>query len=98
MRRIRVDVPFRAAIGTIGRVSLNFDHYDSLQVPKASLSIDLGVGAGACGEAITARLDVAALRQLVDGMMDVILAVERRQRLVCRRAGVAQSGVGLIAR
>lgn len=44
MRRIRVDVPFRAAIGTIGRVSLNFDHYDSLQVPKASLSIDLGLG------------------------------------------------------
>jgi hypothetical protein len=83
MRRIRVDVPFRAAIGTIGRVSLNFD---SLQVPKASLSIDLGVGA--CGEAVTASLDVAALRQLVDGMMDVTLAVERRQRLDGLQAAV----------
>ncbi len=70
MRRIKVDVPFRAAIGTIGRVSLNFDHYDSLQVPKASLSIDLGVGA--CGEAVTARLDVAALRQLVDGLQAAV--------------------------
>lgn len=86
MRRIRMEVPFRAAIGTIGRVSLNFDHYDSLQVPKASLSIDLGVATG--GEAVTASLDVAALRQLVDGMMDVILAVERHQRLDGLRAAV----------
>ena len=79
MGNVRVQVPFRAAIGTMGRVSFRFDESALHASSTASLSIDLGTAQER--GAMSATLDVEGMRQLVDGLMDAILAVERRQRL-----------------
>jgi len=79
MGNVRVQVPFRAAIGTTGQVSFRFDESALHASSTASLSIDLGTAQGR--GPMSATLDVEGMRQLVDGLMDAILAVERRQRL-----------------
>lgn len=79
MGNVRVRVPFRAAIGTMGQVSFRFDESALHASSTASLSIDLGTAQGR--GPMSATLDVEGMRQLVDGLMGAILAVERRQRL-----------------
>ncbi|MNY54031.1 hypothetical protein D3C86_1898470 [compost metagenome] len=79
MGNVSVQVPFRAAVGTMGQVSFRFDESALHAASTASLSIDLGT-AQERGP-MSATLDVEGMRQLVDGLMDAILAVERRQRL-----------------
>jgi hypothetical protein len=63
----------------MGEVSFRFDESALHQSSTASLSIDLGTGPGR--GPVAATLDVEGMRQLVDGLMDAIIAVERRQRL-----------------
>lgn len=79
MGNVRVQVPFRAAIGTMGQVSFRFDGNALHPSSTASLSIDLGTAQGR--GPVAATLDVEGMRQLVDGLMDAILAVERHHRL-----------------
>ncbi len=79
MGNVSVQVPFRAAVGTKGQVSFRFNESALHASSTAFLSIDLGTAQGR--GPISATLDVEGMRQLVDGMMDAILAVERRQRL-----------------
>ncbi len=82
MGHVSVQVPFRAAIGTMGQVSFRFDESAFHASSTACLSIDLGTVQGR--GPVSAILDVEGMRQLVDGLMDAILAVERRQRLDCQ--------------
>lgn len=82
MGHVSVQVPFRAAIGMMGQVSFRFDESALHASSTASLSIDLGTAQG--HGPVSAILDVEGMRQLVDGVMDAILAVERRQRLDCQ--------------
>jgi hypothetical protein len=79
MGNVSVQVPFRAAVGTMGQVSFRFNESALNPSSTASLSIDLGTVSGR--GSVAATLDVEGMRQLVDGLMDAILAVERRQRL-----------------
>ncbi|AUA56013.1 hypothetical protein C4E15_05930 [Achromobacter spanius] len=63
----------------MGQVSLTFDEGDGRNRAFGRLAIDMGL-AKAEGP-VTAKLDVASMRQLVDGMMEAMYAIERTERL-----------------
>lgn len=73
---ISVTVPFVAPVGTSGSVTLR---HDSLCGDKAHLAIDMGRPIS--GVRAAAPLTIEGMRQLVDGLMDCIYAVERNERL-----------------
>jgi hypothetical protein len=73
---ICVTLPFMAAVGTSGAVQLRHDDQCG---NKARLSIT--VGHRVSGSSIDAALSVDAMRQLVDGLMDCIYALERKARI-----------------
>lgn len=73
---INVTIPFVAPAGSSGAVTLR---HDAECGDKARLAIDMGHQVG--GNAAGALLTVAGMRQLVDGLMDCIYAVERGGRI-----------------
>jgi hypothetical protein len=73
---ISVTLPFMAAVGTAGAVHLR---HDAQCGDKARLSIT--VGHRVTGSSIDAALSVDTMRQLVDGLMDCIDALERKGRI-----------------
>jgi hypothetical protein len=73
---ICVTLPFTAAVGTSGAVHLRHDDQCG---DKARLSIT--VGHRVSGSSIDAALSVNTMRQLVDGLMDCIYALERKGRI-----------------
>jgi len=73
---ISVTLPFRAAVGTVGALHLRHDDQSG---NKARLSITVGHRVN--GSSIDASLSVDIMRQLVDGLMDCIYAVEHKGRI-----------------
>ncbi|WMD23340.1 hypothetical protein RAS12_13505 [Achromobacter seleniivolatilans] len=73
---ISVSLPFIASDGRVGAVHLRRDDQCGR---KAHLSISAGHAAS--GSSANAPLTVDAMRQLVDGMMDCIQALERNGRV-----------------
>lgn len=73
---ISVTLPFMAAVGTAGALHLRHDDQCGY---KARLSITVGHRVN--GSSIDASLSVDTMRQLVDGLMDCIYAVERKGRI-----------------
>ncbi|KAG0754517.1 hypothetical protein ACOTDN_15715 [Achromobacter xylosoxidans] len=79
MANLDVHIRFRSAIGLMGQVSLTFDEGDGRTRAFGRLAIDMGLGKAE--GPVTAKLDVASMWQLVDGMMEAIYAIERTERL-----------------
>jgi len=73
---ISVTLPFTAAVGSAGAVHLR---HDGQCGDMARLSIT--VGHRVSGSSIDAALSVDTMRQLVDGLMDCIYALERNGRI-----------------
>lgn len=73
---ISLTLPFMAAVGTSGAVHLR---HDTQCGDKARLSIT--VGHRVTGSSVDAALSIDTMRQLVDGLMDCIYALERDERL-----------------
>lgn len=73
---IDIAIAFVAPAGTSGAVTLR---HDAECGDKARLAIDMGHQVG--GSAAGALLTVAGMRQLVDGLMDCIYALERKGRI-----------------
>ena len=73
---VNITLPFTAAVGTSGSIQLLHDG-QSGDMPH--LSID--VGHPISGSRAGASLTVEHMRQLVDGLMDCIYAVERKGRI-----------------
>ncbi|WP_454703414.1 hypothetical protein [Achromobacter pestifer] len=73
---ISITVPFVAPAGTSGSVTLR---HDDRCGDKAHLAIDMGhqINAGAA----CAPLTLDGMRQLVDGLMESIYALERKGRI-----------------
>ncbi|MNQ94532.1 hypothetical protein D3C85_1100530 [compost metagenome] len=75
-KRTDVEIPFRAPIGVLGVLRLQ---HEFGQGKTAVLSM------GGCGmpgaPTASASLTSADMRQLVDGLMDAIHAIERQERL-----------------
>ena len=73
---ITVTIPFVAPAGTSGSVTLR---HDDRCGDKAHLAIDMGHQINA--SAACAPLTLDGMRQLVDGLMDCIDALERKARI-----------------
>ncbi|WP_447988305.1 hypothetical protein [Achromobacter spanius] len=73
---ISVTLPFTAAVGTAGALHLSHDDQCG---DKARLSITVGHRVN--GSSIDASLSVETMRQLVDGLLDAIYALERKGRI-----------------
>jgi hypothetical protein len=74
-KRIDVEVPFRAPVGLPGVLRLQ---HECGTGKTALLSMESsGKSAGSTG---SASLTTADMRQLVDGLMDAIHAIERLER------------------
>lgn len=72
---IEVTLPFVAAAGTPGAVCLV---HNPLSGDKAHLSITVGHNIN--GSTADAHLSMSSLHQLVDGLMDCIYSLERKER------------------
>lgn len=75
-KNIEISLPFVAPVGTPGVLQLLHDRPTS---KAALLSIDMGYRSS--GRIACAPLTCADMRQLVDGLMDAINAIERHERL-----------------
>lgn len=73
---ISIAIPFVAPAGTNGAVTLR---HDAQCGDKARLTIDMGHRVS--GSSVDAALSVDTMRQLVDGLMDCIYALERKGRI-----------------
>lgn len=73
---ITVTIPFVAPVGTSGSVTLR---YDDRCGDKAHLAIDMGRPIS--GVRAAAPLTLDGMRQLVDGLMDCVYALERNARI-----------------
>ncbi len=82
---IALTLPFTTSMGTAGAVHLR--HNDRCG-DKAHLSITMGYALN--GGVAYAHLPAGALRQLVDGLMDCIHALDRQARI----AGESSDGGG----
>lgn len=71
-----ISVPFVAPTGTSGSVTLL---HDDRCGDKAHLAIDMGRPIS--GVRAVAPLTLDGMRQLVDGLMDCIQTIERKQRI-----------------
>lgn len=72
---VSVTISFVAPAGSNGSVTLR---HDAQCGDKARLAIDMGHRAS--GNTASAPLTVDSIRQLVDGLMDCIYALERKGR------------------
>lgn len=73
---VNITLPFRAPVGSTGAVHLQ---HNSQCGAKAHLSVT--VGHRVSGSSVDAFLSVDHMRQLVDGLMDCIYAIERNGRI-----------------
>lgn len=73
---INVTIPFVAPAGTSGSVTLR---HDARCGDKAHLAVDVGHQGN--GGKVSAQLTLDDMRQLVDGLMDCIDVLERKDRL-----------------
>lgn len=73
---VAITIPFVAPAGTSGSVTLR---YDDRCGDKAHLAIDMGRPISDVRAAAPLTLD--GMRQLVDGLMDCVYALERKARV-----------------